>query len=105
MDTVYSAIFFLTSFITILTTIGIIIILGSETIQFFSKVSIIEFFTSTRWEPLLEPKHFGVLPLVIGTMMIVIGSSLISIPIGLITAIFISEYACTQWRGRNVMTH
>ena len=79
--------------ITILTTIGIIFTLLQESFSFFKEVSIKEFLTGTRWTPVLEPKNFGVLPLVNGTMLIAAVSSLISIPVGLGSAIYLSEYA------------
>lgn len=79
--------------ISILTTIGIIFSLFEETFMFFKEVSIIEFLTGTKWTPLIEPNHFGVLPLVAGTMLIVVISALISIPLGLGSAIYLSEYA------------
>lgn len=81
------------SAITVAITLMIVIILFSETIQFFGEVSIVEFFTGTQWTPTLVPKHFGILPLVSGTLMIAIGSSIISLPIGLGSAIYLSEYA------------
>ncbi len=79
--------------LTVAITVMIVVILFSETFQFFKEVSIIEFFTGTTWTPTLVPKHFGILPLVSGTLMIAIGSSLISLPIGLGSAIYLSEYA------------
>lgn len=79
--------------ITVAVTALIVILLFTETIQFFSEVSIVEFFTGTKWTPTLKPQHFGILPLVIGTLMIAIGSSIISLPIGLGSAIYLSEYA------------
>lgn len=79
--------------ISILTTVGIVFTLMGETLVFFKEVSIIEFFTSKKWTPLLEPRNFGIIPLVTGTMMIAIGSSIISIPLGLGSAIYLSEYA------------
>lgn len=79
--------------ISILTTIGIVFSLFEETITFFKEVSIIEFLLGTKWTPLLTPRHFGVLPLVMGTLSIVIISACISIPIGLGSAIYLSEYA------------
>lgn len=81
------------SAITVAITLIIVMILFSETIQFFGEVSIVEFFTGTQWTPTLVPKHFGILPLVSGTLMIAIGSSIISLPIGLGSAIYLSEYA------------
>jgi len=79
--------------ISILTTIAIIFVLSKESNAFFSEVSVWDFLFGTRWEPLLEPKSFGVLPLVFGTLMIMVGSGFIAIPIGLMSAIFLSEYA------------
>lgn len=81
------------SAITVAVTALIVVLLFTETFQFFSEVSIVEFFTGTKWTPTLKPQHFGILPLVTGTLMIAIGSSLISLPIGLGSAIYLSEYA------------
>jgi len=80
-------------FISILTTLGIIFSLFEETFLFFKRVSIIEFLTGREWTPLFEPPKFGVLPLVVGTLLIVVISSIISIPIGLGSAVYLSEYA------------
>lgn len=79
--------------ISIFTTIGIIFSLFEETFMFFKEVSIVEFLTGTKWTPLIEPTHFGVLPLVAGTMLIVVIAGIISIPLGLGSAIYLSEYA------------
>lgn len=78
---------------TVAITLLIVFILFSQTFQFFREVSIVEFFTSTKWTPTLMPKHFGILPLVTGTLMIAVGSSILSLPIGLGSAIYLSEYA------------
>ena len=78
---------------SILVTLGIVVTLFSETMSFFSEVSIFEFLFTTKWTPTLAPKHFGVIPLVIGTLMIALMSSMISIPIGLGSAIYLSEFA------------
>lgn len=74
-------------------TILVISLLGKEVFHFFQKVSIVEFFTSTKWTPLLHPRSFGVWPLVLGTLKIVVGSILVSLPLGILVAVFISEYA------------
>ncbi|KNF09938.1 phosphate ABC transporter, permease protein PstC [Gottschalkia purinilytica] len=84
--------------ISILTTIAIIIILCKETLGFFQEVSIKEFLTGTEWTALFNPPKFGVLPLLIGTMMISIIGSLIALPIGLGSAIYLSEYASERTR-------
>lgn len=85
--------------VSILTTIGIVLSLAQETISFFSEVSIREFFTNTKWTPTLEPRNFGILPLLTGTMMIAVGSSIISLPLGLGSAIYLSEYAPRRARS------
>lgn len=89
----------LSAFLSVITTIGIIFVLTTESAGFFKEVSFFEFLFGTRWEPLLEPKSFGVLPLVSGTITIVIGAGLIALPIGIMTAIYLSEYASPKTRS------
>lgn len=79
--------------VTILTTIVVIALLAEEGWAFFKNVGLLEFLTGTKWTPLLEPKSFGVLPLVNGTMMIVGGSMALALPCGLFLAVFMSEIA------------
>ena len=79
--------------ISILTTAAIIVTLFGETIGFFQEVPILDFFTGTKWAPTLKPRNFGVLPLLIGTIMIAAGSSIVALPMGLGSAIYLSEYA------------
>ena len=87
--------------ITVLTTLGIIVVLGVETVRFFNKpgVSLIDFLTGTELSPDRSPPRFGVLPLVWGTFAIAIGSSLVALPIGLLSAIYLSEYAPRKVRA------
>ena len=82
-----------TSLITILTTIGIIWVLLSESLEFFKEVSIIDFLTDNQWTPLFAIKHFGILPLISGTVLTTIIAISVSLPIGLTIAIYLSEYA------------
>ena len=82
-----------TALITILTTIGIIWVLLSESLEFFNEVSIIDFLTDTQWTPLFANKHFGILPLISGTILTTIIAISVSLPIGLTIAIYLSEYA------------
>lgn len=86
-------ILFLFASITILTTIGIIISLLKDSVGFFSEVSIREFIFGTQWTPLFSEPSFGVLPLICGTLLITCIAAVIAIPIGLFTAIYLSEYA------------
>ena len=81
------------AFITILVTISIVWNLTQQSLGFFSEISIIEFFSSTRWSPILIPREFGIAPLVAGTFLVMIISSFVAVPIGLAVAIFLAEYA------------
>lgn len=89
---------FLCAIVSVLTTIGIVYILLAETIKFFNHISIFEFFTATKWAPLIEPKVFGVLPLLAGTLMITVIACLVAMPVGLASAIYLSEYAPSRVR-------
>jgi len=89
---------FICASISVLVTVGIVVILLYESVQFFFDVSIIEFLTGTRWTPLLKPQHFGILPLMCGTMLVAGGSAIVAVPIGLGTAIYLSEYASPRFR-------
>lgn len=85
--------------ITVLTTLCVVFILGKESLSFFSSVPIFDFLFGTRWEPLLEPKSFGVLPLVCGTLLIVVGAMTIALPLGLIIATYLNEFASNRFRS------
>ena len=89
---------FLIASLSVLTTIGIIFTLLSETIEFFKRVPIIDFFTGTVLKPLSQTPQFGVLPLVTGTIMSSLIAMLVAAPIGLMTAIYLSEYASEKVR-------
>ncbi len=79
--------------VTILTTIGIVWVLLNESILFFKEVSIVDFLTDTQWTPLFANKHFGILPLISGTMLTTIIAVSVALPVGLTIAIYLSEYA------------
>jgi phosphate transport system permease protein len=85
--------------ITILTTVIVVGLLGKESFLFFQQVPVWDFLFGTRWEPLLEPKSFGVLPLVVGTLKIVFGSIAIALPLGLMIATYLIEFASTRFRS------
>lgn len=84
--------------LSVFTTVGIIGVLLFETIGFFKEVSIIEFLTGKEWTPLFVKKHFGVLPLVAGTALTSAIAISVAGPLGILTAIFLSEYAPTSLR-------
>ena len=83
--------------VSILTTVGIVVVLVAEAAQFFREVSIVEFLTGTTWSPKLEHK-FGILPLLCGTLLVTAGAAVIALPIGLLSAIYLSEYASSPVR-------
>jgi phosphate transport system permease protein len=89
---------FVCALITVGTTLTVISILGTESWHFFQKVPLTDFFFQSRWEPLLEPKSFGVWPLVCGTFIVVAGAAAIAVPLGLLIAIYLSEYAHKRFR-------
>ncbi|MDP2743647.1 MAG: phosphate ABC transporter permease subunit PstC [Dehalococcoidia bacterium] len=79
--------------VSIFTTIGIVVMLVVQALGFFRSVSIIEFLSGTKWTPLFQPQHFGVLPLVGGTLLTAGIAILVALPVGLASAIYLSEYA------------
>ena len=83
----------LCALVSVATTAGIILVLARESVLFFQHVSPVAFLFGTRWAPLLEPKSFGVLPLVCGTFLVAGGALLLAVPVGLASAIYLSEYA------------
>ncbi len=89
---------FLSALFSVLITFGIIGVLISETFEFFKVVSIIDFFTDTQWTPLFADKHFGILALIAGTFLTTIIAMAVALPVGLISAIYLSEYAPARVR-------
>jgi len=85
---------------TVLITAGILYTLGSETIQFFNEVSIVDFLTDTQWTPLFSDKHFGILPLLTGTILTSFIAIFFALPIGLTIAVYMNEYAPTSFSTR-----
>ncbi len=84
--------------VSILTTIGIVFSLLFETIAFFSEVSIIEFLTETEWTPLFSVKKYGIWPLLSATLLTSAIALLVAVPLGLVAAIFLSEFASNNIR-------
>ncbi|MES3518414.1 MAG: phosphate ABC transporter permease subunit PstC [Natronomonas sp.] len=91
-------VFFSCAFVTVLTTFGIVAVLIAGSIPFFRVVSVVEYLTGTQWSPIIRPRSYGVLPLVWGTLMIVVSSAVVALPVGVATAIYLSEYADERLR-------
>jgi phosphate transport system permease protein len=81
------------------TTIGIVIILIKESAPFFAEVPVWKFLTGTTWTPMFADPQFGILPLVAGTMLVTVGAAIIAIPLGILTAVYLSEYAHPKVRS------
>jgi phosphate transport system permease protein len=98
IETIIQAFLFLCGGFSILTTVGIVYVLGKESMLFFltDEVNLVEFITSTRWQP--QILEFGIMPLVNATLMTTTFAMLISIPLGLSVAIYLSEYASPKAR-------
>lgn len=87
------AILFLMAFISVVITLAIVAMLVSESLVFFEHVSLWDFLTDTQWTPLFDDAHYGILPLVSGTVVSSAVALLVAIPLGTITAIYLSEFA------------
>ncbi|MGZ5281437.1 MAG: phosphate ABC transporter permease subunit PstC [Bacteroidia bacterium] len=92
---------FLCSLLTVLTTIGIILVLLVQSLSFFSEVSVWDFLTDTEWTPLFADKHFGIMPLLSGTLLTTLIAIIVALPIGLTISIYLSQYA--HARTRNII--
>ena len=89
---------FLCAFISIATTAGIIVVLTVETLAFLREVPLPDFLFGTEWTPLFAMPRFGVLPLVAGTVLVSGVAMLVALPMGLLSAVYLSEYARPRTR-------
>ncbi len=92
------AVLFAAAAVSVLTTIGIVYVLVTESIHFFQNVSIVDFLTDTQWTPLFDDAHFGIMVLVSGTLVSSAVALLVAIPMGTIIAIYLSEFADSRVR-------
>jgi phosphate transport system permease protein len=86
------------AYVSVLTTFGIVFVLLFETVNFFREVSIVEFLTSTTWSASFANPQFGIVVLVGGTLLTTLIAIAVALPVGLLAAIFLSEYASTRLR-------
>jgi phosphate transport system permease protein len=100
-ETGVSILLLLCALVTVLTTAGIVLVLSVEAVHFFqaSGVSPWRFLIGSELRPKLKPPQFGILPLIWGTFVIAAGSTLIALPVGLLSAIYLSEYAPRRLRA------
>jgi len=88
----------LCAMVSVFTTVGIIVVLSVQSYQFFKEVPLWKFLTDTQWTPLFSDQHFGILPLLSGTLLTSVIALSVSVPIGLVIAIYLSEYAASPVR-------
>ena len=88
----------LSGLVTVLTTVGIIWVLFSESFSFFKEVSLIDFLTDDQWTPLFANKRFGIMPLISGTLLTTVIALSVALPLGLTIAVYLSEYAPNKVR-------
>ena len=91
--------FGLCAMVSVLTTFGIIFVLITESLPFFREVSLGRFLGEREWAPLFEPPRYGVLPLICGTFLVMAGAAFFTLPLGLLAAIYLSEYASPRMRN------
>ena len=92
-ETVIMSLLLLCAAVSLITTVLIVGVLVRESLTFFEDVSLRQFFFETEWQPLFEPVSFGIWELVAGTLNVTIWALVIAIPLGLATAVYLSEYA------------
>jgi len=87
--------------VSIVTTVGIVVVLVRESAGFFAEVSLADFFGDGQWTPLFDDKHFGIWPLLAGTLLTTLIAVLVALPFGLLAAIYLAEFA--PERARRVL--
>jgi phosphate transport system permease protein len=97
-ERVIRALLFGAAMLSVLTTLGIVVCLLSETVRFFGDVGVVDFLTGREWSPLFADPKFGVLPLITGTLLVTGIALAVAIPLGLGTAIYLAEYARPRTR-------
>lgn len=98
-ERVIEALLLLAATLGVVTTAGIIGVLLFEALDFFRQVNPIDFLTGTVWSASIEPFRFGVIPLVVGTLDIAVIALIVAIPLGLLAAIYLAEYASLRMRN------
>ncbi len=89
---------FLAALSSVATTVAIVAILIYESLAFFEQVSLLDFLTDTQWTPLFADAHYGILPLVSGTLVTTAVALAVALPLGTISAIYLSEFATPRLR-------
>lgn len=97
-ERVIEGLLLLSALVSVATTAGIVAVLAVETFAFLREVPLLDFIAGTEWTPLFATQRFGVLPLVLGTVVVSVISLVVAVPAGLLSAIYLSEYAPDRLR-------
>ena len=97
-EKIIETILFLSAFLSVVITISIVAILAYESSGFFREVSLREFFTETQWTPLFSEPRFGIMPLVMGTVLTTAIALAVALPLGILVAVYLSEFASYRLR-------
>jgi phosphate transport system permease protein len=97
-ERIIEVLLFLSAVVGVVTTLGIVAVLLVESLGFFAEVDPVAFFTGTFWSASIQPRAWGVLALVSGTVLVAAIALVIAIPLGLLSAILLSDYASTRVR-------
>lgn len=97
-ERIIETLLFIAAATAIAVVIGIVYVVVSESTQFFSQVSVVEFVTSTTWTPLFDNPQYGIAPLLTGTFMATLVALAVAVPLGLLVAIYLSEFAGSRTR-------
>jgi phosphate transport system permease protein len=88
----------LCALVSVATTVGIVVALFQPAVEFFREVDFVDYITGTDWSPLFQPAQFGVVPLLVGSLVVTLCGVLVCVPFGLGSAIYLSEYARPRTR-------
>jgi phosphate transport system permease protein len=98
-EKIIEALLKVSALVTVLTTVGIILVLSVESYSFFQEVSIFDFLTDKEWTPLFAQKHFGIMPLLSGTLLVTCIAIGFALPVGLSIAVFLNEFATKRFKS------
>ncbi|MEM5948261.1 phosphate ABC transporter permease subunit PstC [Spirochaetia bacterium 38H-sp] len=91
--------FFSAAVLSVVVTVGIVAVLLVDSVVFFKNVSLWDFMMGSEWAPTIKPYRYGVLPILSGTVTFTLTTALIALPVGLLTAVFLAEYAPPRLRA------
>lgn len=98
-EKIIEALLKISALVTVLTTLGIILVLSIQSISFFQEVSIVDFITDKEWTPLFAQKHFGIMPLLSGTLVVTFIAIGFALPVGLSIAVYLNEFAPKKFKN------